>query len=99
MIARHADRMQILYLMVTGASTVFDRRARSHAAQREVLGKKNHGAEVHRGIKTQVMTVSGQQAHSEKVFCCGHDPSGSIETWNALLSLGFSYQASVQQES
>src|SRR5687767_12150234 len=44
---------------------------------------KNHGAEVHRGIKTQTTTVSGQQAHSEKVFCCGYVRSESIETWNA----------------
>jgi hypothetical protein len=67
---------------------------RLRSTQREVLEKKSHGAEVHRGIKTQYMTVSSQQAHSEKVFCCGHDPSGSIETWNALLSLGFSYTRS-----
>jgi hypothetical protein len=65
---------------------------------REAGNKKNHGAEVHRGVKTQKMTVSGQQAHSEDVFGCGHDPSRSIGTWNALLSLGFSYLRSLHQE-
>jgi len=49
---------------------------------------KNHGAEVHRGIKDTGKTVSGQQAHSEKVFWGGSLLPGSIETWNALLSLG-----------
>src|SRR5690349_25163592 len=58
------------------------------------VNKKKHGAEVHRGIKDTGMTVSGQQAHSEKVFCCGSLLPGSIETWNALLSLGFSYARS-----
>jgi len=29
---------------------------------------KNHGAEVHRGIKDTEKTVNGRQAHSEKVL-------------------------------
>ncbi len=48
--------------------------------------------------KTQQLTVNGQQAHSEKVFCCGCVQQGSIETWNALLSSGFSYKGSLHQE-
>lgn len=59
-----------------------------------IYNKKSHGAEVHRGIQTQVMTANGQQAHSEKVFDCGQVLQRSIETWSALLSLGFSYTRS-----
>jgi len=53
--------------------------------------KKSHGAEVHRGIKDTEKTVSGQQAHSEKVLIGGYGQRRSIETRNALLSLVFPY--------
>jgi len=55
--------------------------------------KKKHGAEVHRGVKDTEKTVSGQQAHSEKVLICACGQQRSIETWNALLSLEFPTKA------
>jgi hypothetical protein len=42
--------------------------------------------------KTQNLTVSGRQAHSEEGFCDLYDQPKSNETWNALLSLGFFLQ-------
>src|SRR5687768_4196842 len=63
--------------------------------------KKSHGAVVHRGIKTQKGRpfANDQQAHSEKVNCGVCELLRSIETWNALLSLGFCCRCSLHQES
>ena len=44
------------------------------------------------------MTVSGRQAHSEKVIWGRDVPSKLVETRNALLSLGFSNSGSLHQE-
>jgi hypothetical protein len=60
--------------------------------------KKSHGAGTHRGTMTQGQTVTGRQAHSEQVFCCGHEQSGSDESRNALLSSGFLCWGSLHQE-
>jgi hypothetical protein len=44
------------------------------SAQREEIAIKKPRCEVHRGIKTQQLTASGQQAHFEKVLICGFVP-------------------------